>query len=38
MDADNEFWWSRNKLDIRELAIQFGCVRIIPFVKKGLSL
>ncbi|KAF3431450.1 hypothetical protein FNV43_RR26181 [Rhamnella rubrinervis] len=28
----------KNKLDIRELAIQFGCVRIIPFVKKGLSL
>ncbi|KAH7515932.1 origin of replication complex subunit 6 isoform X1 [Ziziphus jujuba] len=27
----------KNKLDIRELAIQFGCVRIIPFVKKGLS-
>uniref|UniRef100_A0A803QNP3 Origin of replication complex subunit 6 n=1 Tax=Cannabis sativa TaxID=3483 RepID=A0A803QNP3_CANSA len=28
----------KNKLDIRELAIQFGCVRIIPFVRKGLSL
>ncbi|XP_040973347.1 origin of replication complex subunit 6 isoform X5 [Gossypium hirsutum] len=29
---------SRTKLDIRELGIQFGCVRLIPFVKKGLSL
>ncbi|XP_044494387.1 origin of replication complex subunit 6-like [Mangifera indica] len=28
----------RNKLDIRELGIQFGCVRLIPFVQKGLSL
>ncbi|XP_021890592.1 origin of replication complex subunit 6 isoform X2 [Carica papaya] len=28
----------KTTLDIRELAIQFGCVRIIPFVKKGLSL
>lgn len=28
----------RNKLDIRELAIQFGCIRLIPFVQKGLSL
>ncbi|XP_030550708.1 origin of replication complex subunit 6 [Rhodamnia argentea] len=28
----------KNTLDIRELAIQFGCVRLIPFVKKGLSL
>ncbi|KAK5817732.1 hypothetical protein PVK06_022660 [Gossypium arboreum] len=27
----------RTKLDIRELGIQFGCVRLIPFVKKGLS-
>ncbi|KAM7251068.1 hypothetical protein ACFE04_022951 [Oxalis oulophora] len=27
----------KNKLDIRELAIIFGCVRIIPFVQKGLS-
>ncbi|KAL5540371.1 hypothetical protein UlMin_041229 [Ulmus minor] len=27
----------KNKLDVRELAIQFGCVRIIPFVRKGLS-
>ncbi|KAL7587452.1 hypothetical protein Lser_V15G37613 [Lactuca serriola] len=27
-----------NRLDIRELAIQFGCVRLIPLVKKGLSL
>ncbi|KAJ8760861.1 hypothetical protein K2173_021899 [Erythroxylum novogranatense] len=26
------------KLDVRELAIQFGCVRLIPFVQKGLSL
>ncbi|KAF8399463.1 hypothetical protein HHK36_015328 [Tetracentron sinense] len=26
------------KLDIRELGIQFGCVRLIPFVQKGLSL
>ncbi|KAL4574208.1 hypothetical protein LXL04_021034 [Taraxacum kok-saghyz] len=28
----------RNRLDIRELAIQFGCVRLIPLVQKGLSL
>ncbi|CAK9183757.1 unnamed protein product [Ilex paraguariensis] len=28
----------KNKLDIRELAIQFGCVRLIPFVHKALSL
>ncbi|KAK3443031.1 hypothetical protein EUGRSUZ_B03435 [Eucalyptus grandis] len=28
----------KNTLDIRELAIQFGCVRLIPLVKKGLSL
>ncbi|KAK9060143.1 hypothetical protein SSX86_020847 [Deinandra increscens subsp. villosa] len=28
----------KNKLDIRELAIQFGCVRLIPLVQKGLSL
>ncbi|KAF8390216.1 hypothetical protein HHK36_024739 [Tetracentron sinense] len=28
----------RTKLDIRELGIQFGCVRLIPFVQKGLSL
>ncbi|XP_024018006.1 origin of replication complex subunit 6 [Morus notabilis] len=28
----------KNKLDVRELAIQFGCVRIIPFVQKGMSL
>ena len=28
----------RNNLDVRELAIQFGCVRLIPFVKKGFSL
>ncbi|XP_077224758.1 origin of replication complex subunit 6-like [Tasmannia lanceolata] len=26
------------KLDVRELGIQFGCVRLIPFVQKGLSL
>ncbi|XP_043723799.1 origin of replication complex subunit 6 isoform X1 [Telopea speciosissima] len=26
------------KLDTRELGIQFGCVRLIPFVQKGLSL
>ncbi|KAM1417621.1 hypothetical protein ACFX1Q_021904 [Malus domestica] len=25
----------KNKLDVRELAIQFGCVRIIPFVQKA---
>uniref|UniRef100_A0A6V7QSA9 Origin of replication complex subunit 6 n=1 Tax=Ananas comosus var. bracteatus TaxID=296719 RepID=A0A6V7QSA9_ANACO len=25
-------------LDVRELGIQFGCVRLIPFVQKGLSL
>ncbi|CAI0448092.1 unnamed protein product [Linum tenue] len=28
----------KTKLDVRELAIQFGCVRIIPSVQKGLSL
>ncbi|XP_074274573.1 origin of replication complex subunit 6 [Silene latifolia] len=28
----------KNNLDIRELAIQFGCVRIIPIVRKGLKL
>ncbi|KAL2546844.1 Origin of replication complex subunit 6 [Forsythia ovata] len=28
----------KNKLDIRELAIQFGCIRLIPLVQKGLSL
>ncbi|CAO2829601.1 unnamed protein product [Amaranthus hypochondriacus] len=28
----------KNNLDVRELAIQFGCVRIIPFVRKGLKL
>ncbi|KAM0987223.1 hypothetical protein ACFX2G_011554 [Malus domestica] len=28
----------KNKLDVRELAIQFGCVRIIPFVQKALSV
>ncbi|XP_071717469.1 origin of replication complex subunit 6 [Rutidosis leptorrhynchoides] len=28
----------KNTLDIRELAIQFGCVRLIPIVKKDLSL
>ncbi|GAB4829155.1 Origin of replication complex subunit 6 [Ancistrocladus abbreviatus] len=28
----------KSTLDVRELAIQFGCVRLIPFVKKGLSL
>ncbi|KAK4479804.1 hypothetical protein RD792_015341 [Penstemon davidsonii] len=26
----------KNNLDIKELAIQFGCVRLIPFVHKGL--
>ncbi|KAJ1423628.1 Origin recognition complex, subunit 6 [Sesbania bispinosa] len=26
------------KLDVRELAIQFGCVRIIPSVREGLKL
>lgn len=26
------------KLDVRELAIQFGCVRIIPFIRDGLKL
>ncbi|XP_073526477.1 uncharacterized protein [Phyllobates terribilis] len=26
------------KLDVRELGIQFGCVRLIPLVRKGLSL
>ncbi|RWR94979.1 origin of replication complex subunit 6 [Cinnamomum micranthum f. kanehirae] len=28
----------QTKLDIRELGIQFGCVRLIPSVQKGLSL
>lgn len=28
----------KNKLDTRELAIQFGCIRLIPFVQKVLSL
>ncbi|CAN0925991.1 Origin of replication complex subunit 6, partial [Linum grandiflorum] len=28
----------KTKLDVRALAIQFGCVRIIPCVQKGLSL
>ncbi|KAI3516427.1 hypothetical protein L1887_15342 [Cichorium endivia] len=28
----------KNRLDIKELAIQFGCVRLIPLVQKGLSL
>ncbi|KAK9075491.1 hypothetical protein SSX86_003815 [Deinandra increscens subsp. villosa] len=28
----------KNTLDIKELAIQFGCVRLIPLVRKGLSL
>lgn len=28
----------KNNLDVRELAIQFGCVRIIPLVQKGLKL
>lgn len=28
----------RTTLDVRELGIQFGCVRLIPFVQKGLSL
>ncbi|OVA09021.1 Origin recognition complex [Macleaya cordata] len=28
----------KNKLDVRELGIQFGCVRLIPFVQKGLSM
>ncbi|CAI9096619.1 OLC1v1032810C1 [Oldenlandia corymbosa var. corymbosa] len=27
----------KNKIDVRELAIQFGCVRLVPFVHKGLS-
>ncbi|XP_047320281.1 origin of replication complex subunit 6-like [Impatiens glandulifera] len=27
----------KNKLDIRELAIQFGCIRLIPIVIRGLS-
>lgn len=26
----------KTKLDIRELGIQFGCIRLIPFVKKGI--
>ncbi|KAK3025382.1 hypothetical protein RJ639_044922, partial [Escallonia herrerae] len=28
----------KNKLDIRELGIQFGCIRLIPLVQKGSSL
>ncbi|KAK7847895.1 origin of replication complex subunit 6 [Quercus suber] len=28
----------KNNLDVRELAIQFGCVRLIPIVNKGFSL
>ncbi|XP_022869730.1 origin of replication complex subunit 6-like [Olea europaea var. sylvestris] len=28
----------KNKLDVRELAIRFGCIRLIPLVLKGLSL
>ncbi|KAI4294971.1 hypothetical protein MLD38_040747 [Melastoma candidum] len=28
----------KNTLDVRELGIQFGCVRLIPSVKEGLSL
>ncbi|RLN33914.1 origin of replication complex subunit 6 [Panicum miliaceum] len=28
----------KTTLDVRELGIQFGCVRLIPFVQKGLSL
>ncbi|CAH9091897.1 unnamed protein product [Cuscuta europaea] len=28
----------KSKLDIRELAIQFGCIRLIPIVQKGLAL
>ncbi|KAK7368065.1 hypothetical protein VNO80_10087 [Phaseolus coccineus] len=28
----------KTKIDVRELAIQFGCVRIIPFVRDGLKL
>lgn len=35
---NNNLVMCRNKLDVRELAIQFGCVRLIPFVHKGLSL
>ncbi|GJN10934.1 hypothetical protein PR202_ga29082 [Eleusine coracana subsp. coracana] len=29
---------SKTTLDVRELGIQFGCVRLIPFVQKGLAL
>uniref|UniRef100_A0A453B0R1 Origin of replication complex subunit 6 n=1 Tax=Aegilops tauschii subsp. strangulata TaxID=200361 RepID=A0A453B0R1_AEGTS len=28
----------KTTLDVRELGIQFGCVRLIPFVQKGLAL
>ncbi|CAN1321584.1 Origin of replication complex subunit 6 [Linum perenne] len=28
----------KTKLDVRALSIQFGCIRIIPCVQKGLSL
>ncbi|XP_022156643.1 origin of replication complex subunit 6 [Momordica charantia] len=28
----------KNRLDIRELAVQFGCVRLVTSVQKGLSL
>ncbi|GAB4839993.1 Origin of replication complex subunit 6 [Ancistrocladus abbreviatus] len=28
----------KSTLDVRELAVQFGCVRLIPFVRRGLAL
>ncbi|KAJ4711336.1 Origin recognition complex, subunit 6 [Melia azedarach] len=28
----------KNNLDIRELGIRFGCIRLIPLVQRGLSL
>ncbi|WVZ66773.1 hypothetical protein U9M48_015953 [Paspalum notatum var. saurae] len=37
-DFYNEICSCRTTLDVRELGIQFGCVRLIPSVQKGLSL
>lgn len=32
------YYWVRNYLDVRELAVLFGCVGFIPFVCKSFSL
>jgi origin recognition complex subunit 6 len=37
-DENERFRSCRTTLDVRELGIQFGCVRLIPFVQKGLVL